>query len=147
MKLAVAMALVAVAVATLLSNSPGGGPTQLTRDEVRAASAILSAAFGDAGLTIRIEPSRERGGNTFVVAAWTQGFPLSGEPDFGHSLLQLFDTVQQEVGEDQLWGCPLPPCGAHPGHPANAALRPGGLELYCPQDRDGWTRLIPIADV
>lgn len=117
------------------------------------AGAILSAAFRDAGLSIRIESGPHRGtgrilaehqGRRFVVAAWTQGFVPLDEFDFGHALLHIFDTIQQEVSEDQLWGQPLPPCGAHLHHPANAGLAPAGLELSCPRDRQAWTRLIPL---
>ncbi|ROR72340.1 hypothetical protein [Bogoriella caseilytica] len=118
------------------------------------ASTVLSEAFRDAGLSIRIEPGRDRGSGRilaehrerrFVVTAWSQGFVPLEEFDFGHALLHFFDTIQQEVSQDQLWGQPLPLCGAHPHHPANAGLAPAGLELYCPRDRTSWTRLIPIA--
>ncbi len=116
-----------------------------TSDEL---SRLLTATFAPAlnrltvQVTVASEPVEAAPWYEFDVDADGWHIPVGGAPGrltLGQIAEHIVDQVQQELSQGPLWGRPVPPCAAHPRHPANAeAAGDDGLRLRCSVDPSAW---------
>lgn len=65
------------------------------------------------------------------------GYVMMGD-DVAHGARNLFDGIQNGLDEGAMWGRAVPPCGAHPRHPAELEVKGSTVRLRCSVDAASW---------
>ncbi|MGC5628439.1 hypothetical protein ACPYO6_09375 [Georgenia sp. Z1344] len=117
--------------------------------------ACLTWAFRSAGVTVAVVPGEPAPGDHPTVRVAVSGPRLTEPFSYDRELVgmshgtascaaaTIFEDVQNYLDEGELYGLPVPPCGAHPRHPANLDPHGTTVRLRCSADAADWFEDFP----
>ncbi|MGC5616606.1 hypothetical protein [Georgenia sp. Z1491] len=113
----------------------------------------LTWAFRSVGVTVAVSAAgptpgdhpdvRVAVGGPRLDAPFEYVRSLVGSMSASHAAATIFDDVQNYLDEGELYGVPVPPCDAHPGHPANLDAHGMTVRLRCSVEPGSWFEDFP----